>query len=127
MKDRNLFGSFGSFDIKQIKCDEYNKLFIGEAGGFQDYLFGFGIQYAIKSGLFAAKSISENIPFNQLWKKELKNYMYTSYINRKLFEKLNDTAIYRICKSLAVLNNPLEKLRKHCEPGIRTKLLFYAV
>lgn len=127
MEDRKLFGSFGSFDIQQIKCDNNNRLFIGEAGGFQDYLFGFGIQYAIKSGLIAAKSICENVPFNQLWKKELKNYMYASHINRKLFEKLNDTEMYRICKSLAVLNNPLEKLRKYCKPGIRTKLLSYAV
>ncbi len=121
------FGSYGSFGVSQNKCDKKNRIYIGEAGGFQDYLFGFGIQYAIKSGYLAAKSISESISFNKLWKRELRSYMAASYFNRLIFEKLNDPTMYKICNSLAAMQNPVEKIRKFCKPGVKAKLLSFTV
>ena len=38
--------------------DEFGKLYIGEAGGFQDYLFGFGMNSAIYSSFLAIKSLT---------------------------------------------------------------------
>jgi flavin-dependent dehydrogenase len=61
-------------------------LLVGEAAGFQDYLFGLGIRYALTSGSLAARSILENRDFDELWKSELGAKQETSLVNRFLYE-----------------------------------------
>ncbi|HUP48841.1 MAG TPA: NAD(P)/FAD-dependent oxidoreductase [Thermoanaerobaculia bacterium] len=61
-------------------------LFVGEAGGFQDYLFGLGIRYALTSGSLAARSILESRDFDELWLAELGPKQETSLVNRFLYE-----------------------------------------
>jgi len=62
-------------------------IWAGEAGGFQDYLFGFGMRYAITSGVLAARSISEDLEYNTLWKQTLLGKQKVSLWNRFLYEK----------------------------------------
>lgn len=62
-------------------------IWAGEAGGFQDYLFGFGMRYAMTSGVLAARSISENLEYNTLWKAALQGKQKVSLWNRFLYEK----------------------------------------
>ncbi len=61
-------------------------LLVGEAAGFQDYLFGLGIRYALTSGYLAARSILENRDFDELWKHEFGAKQETSLVNRFLYE-----------------------------------------
>ncbi len=63
-----------------------NKLFIGEAGGFQDYLFGLGIRYAMKTGYAAAQSMIKDLSFDALWKEEIGEKQEVSLVNRFLYE-----------------------------------------
>jgi len=49
---------------------ENEKLFIGEAAGFQDLSLGIGLRYSIRSGMLAAQSILHNVNFDPLWKNE---------------------------------------------------------
>lgn len=60
--------------------------FVGEAAGFQDYLFGLGIRYALTSGWLAARSILESRDFDELWTAELGRKQETSLVNRFLYE-----------------------------------------
>jgi len=60
--------------------------FVGEAAGFQDYLFGLGIRYALTSGHLAARSILEGRDFDELWRSELGAKQETSLVNRFLYE-----------------------------------------
>ena len=60
--------------------------YVGEAAGFQDYLFGLGIRYALTSGWLAARSILEQRDFNELWTRELGAKQETSLVNRFLYE-----------------------------------------
>lgn len=62
-------------------------IWAGEAGGFQDYLFGFGMRYALTSGVLAARSICEDLEYNTLWKKTLEGKQKVSLWNRFLYEK----------------------------------------
>lgn len=62
-------------------------IWAGEAAGFQDYLFGFGIRYALTSGVLAARSISGNLEYNNLWKSALQGKQKVSLWNRFLYEK----------------------------------------
>lgn len=67
--------------------------FVGEAAGFQDYLFGLGIRYALTSGHLAGRSILEDRPFDDLWKESLKLRQETSLVNRFLYEAGGNTGL----------------------------------
>jgi flavin-dependent dehydrogenase len=63
-------------------------LFAGEAGGFQDYLFGLGIRYALSTGHLAARSIVEGVHFDRLWSERFGRTMRSSVSSRLLYEAL---------------------------------------
>jgi len=69
IKNKKREGCFISYHIRESAIKN-KKLLAGEAAGFQDYLFGFGIRYAVTSGYLAAKSIIEHKNYDTLWKDE---------------------------------------------------------
>jgi flavin-dependent dehydrogenase len=77
--------SYMNFHLKQRATNDGAR-FVGEAAGFQDYLFGLGIRYALTSGNLAARSILENRDFDDLWRAELGVKQETSLVNRFLYE-----------------------------------------
>jgi flavin-dependent dehydrogenase len=77
--------SYMNFHLKR-RATSNGTRFVGEAAGFQDYLFGLGIRYALTSGYLAARSILEARDFDQLWKSELGTKQETSLVNRFLYE-----------------------------------------
>jgi len=62
----------------------------GEEAGFQDFLWGFGMRYAIVSGVLAARSLLEGKDYNLLWRRELWPPMWNSMINRVIFSMLGN-------------------------------------
>jgi flavin-dependent dehydrogenase len=77
--------SYMNFHLKS-RATSNGSRFVGEAAGFQDYLFGLGIRYALTSGHLAARSILENRDFDELWRAELGAKQQTSLVNRFLYE-----------------------------------------
>ncbi|MBV9495999.1 MAG: NAD(P)/FAD-dependent oxidoreductase [Acidobacteria bacterium] len=77
--------SYMNFHLKQAATRDGAR-FVGEAAGFQDYLFGLGIRYALTSGHLAARSILENRDFDELWREQLGPKQETSLVNRFLYE-----------------------------------------
>lgn len=77
--------SYMNFHLKQSATKDGAR-FVGEAAGFQDYLFGLGIRYALTSGWLAARSILEERSFDELWMGELGRKQETSLVNRFLYE-----------------------------------------
>ena len=77
--------SYMNFHLKQ-QATEGSTLYVGEAAGFQDYLFGLGIRYALTSGHLAATAILENRNFDELWLGQLGQKQETSLVNRFLYE-----------------------------------------
>jgi len=77
--------SYMNFHLKQ-RATNGRARFVGEAAGFQDYLFGLGIRYALTSGNLAARSILEQRDFDDLWRTELGAKQETSLVNRFLYE-----------------------------------------
>jgi flavin-dependent dehydrogenase len=68
-------------------------LYAGEAGGFQDYLFGLGLRYALVSGHLAARSLVEGVDFDRLWSKRFLSGMRASLASRLLYEALGRHAL----------------------------------
>ena len=77
--------SYMNFHLKD-RASAGDSLYVGEAAGFQDYLFGLGIRYALTSGYLAARSILEERDFDELWKLEFAEKQETSLVNRFLYE-----------------------------------------
>lgn len=68
-------------------------LFAGEAGGFQDYLFGLGIRYAMTTGLLAARSLLEGKSYDALWEERVGARRRSSLGARLLYEGLGDAGL----------------------------------
>ncbi|HXG59124.1 MAG TPA: squalene/phytoene synthase family protein [Thermoanaerobaculia bacterium] len=77
--------SYMNFHLKRAATSGGAR-WVGEAAGFQDYLFGLGIRYALTSGHLAAESILRGVDYDALWQKELGAKQETSLVNRFLYE-----------------------------------------
>ena len=63
---------------------------IGSAAGFLDPARGFGIKYAILSGILAAKSIINNVSYDKLWKDAFGKELQDGLKRRFLLEKMEN-------------------------------------
>ncbi|HEX2123355.1 MAG TPA: NAD(P)/FAD-dependent oxidoreductase [Thermoanaerobaculia bacterium] len=92
--------SYMNFHLKR-QATKGNARFVGEAAGFQDYLFGLGIRYALTSGWLAARSILEERDFDELWMRELGPKQETSLVNRFLYETGGNTGLSMFVRQAA--------------------------
>ncbi|MBL7010747.1 MAG: hypothetical protein ISR82_05950, partial [Candidatus Marinimicrobia bacterium] len=102
------FGSRGSFSLPFGSIRSPYQ--IGEAGGFQDYLFGFGIRMSMMSGRAAALSILGNKKESEMILKELNRKRRLSFVNRIIYEQLSDKRMAGLAKKLSEKSNPLSIL-----------------
>ena len=70
MENPREFGGIGNFFLR-TKEGHGSHLYIGECGGFQDLLWGYGIRYAVTSGYEAAQSIIEGRAYDTLLRDQL--------------------------------------------------------
>lgn len=98
--------------LKPVK----DKIYTGEAGGFQDYFLGFGMYHAIRSGFLASQSLIEKKSYKYLTDRDLKPLVKASLLNRFVYERLGNRG-YKIFLN-KLNNNPdlalsLNKLYTH--------------
>ena len=84
---KSTFAKYGSFHLPKI-WQRNNPLNIGEAGGYQDYLFGFGMRFAMYSGLSAAYKLLGKYSQSRIIDRELNIKRKISFANRLLYENL---------------------------------------
>lgn len=92
IKAGKKFGGYGNFEIKRSLCTEDGSLLIGEAGGLQDYFWGFGMRYAFQSANLAARSIMSGGSYDDLIKESLHKKLKHSKRNRSAFEMMGPLA-----------------------------------
>src|SRR5204862_516269 len=92
--------SYMNFHLKN-HATKGDTRYVGEAAGFQDYLFGLGIRYALTSGWLAARSILESRDFDELWTRELGAKQETSLVNRFLYEAGGNTGLSMFVRQAA--------------------------
>lgn len=83
--DRRTGYSYMNFHLKQSAMSD-QAVYVGESAGFQDYLFGLGIRYALTSGNLAAQAILAGRSFDSMWREQLGEKQFTSVANRFLYE-----------------------------------------
>jgi flavin-dependent dehydrogenase len=123
MKEAKKFGTYGSFNTPNIYKNK-QKFFVGEAAGLQDFLFGFGLRYAMLSGFLAAKSIAENLDYEKLAINTFSNNLKASLVNRFLYEQLDNSKYDFIINRLGNVKDLVNFLRKRYRFGIKRKLLY---
>lgn len=89
MRTPRAFGGFANFRIPRTALQGGNPV-VGEQAGFQDSLAGFGMRYALRSGLLAARSILDGTDYTRLWRRELLPLLRTSVVNRFLFNTIGN-------------------------------------
>jgi flavin-dependent dehydrogenase len=91
-------GGKGDFTInKRYKQD--GRYYVGESGGLQDFMWGFGMRMAVWSGYLAAQDILGNCDYEVEVRKQLLPYVRTSVANRFLMNRVGDRMFKRMCKN----------------------------
>ncbi|OGN07312.1 MAG: hypothetical protein A3B86_00980 [Candidatus Yanofskybacteria bacterium RIFCSPHIGHO2_02_FULL_38_22b] len=104
-----VWGGRGNFSTLSTGI-RLGKLLVGEAAGFQDKLFGFGIRFALISGILAATSFIEIKNYDDLWKPEFMRLMKVSRANRFIFANFSISR-QLCCQVLGKSKDPRRTLR----------------
>ena len=115
---RKDFSSRGSFSMPVKALN--SPMIIGEAGGFQDYLFGFGMRMSMMSGMVAALKIKGEKSNAKSLYQCINKKRRLSFVNRILYERLNDSQMYFFAKKFSISNEPLLILKNSYKLSIKT-------
>jgi flavin-dependent dehydrogenase len=84
MHNPRRFGGYGNMRLPTTAMQGGHPV-IGEQAGFQDALAGFGIRYAIRSGVLAAQCILDGGDYTARWQAELGPWLRAGVVNRMIF------------------------------------------
>ena len=90
-------GGKGDFTINS-RYKQEGRYYIGESGGLQDFMWGFGMRMAVWSGHLAAKDILGECNYEIEIRKQLLPYVRTSVTNRFLMNRVGDRTFKMMCK-----------------------------
>ncbi|KXA89152.1 hypothetical protein AKJ62_03665, partial [candidate division MSBL1 archaeon SCGC-AAA259D14] len=107
-KPRKIAG-VGSFSVNAV-LEKEGRLYVGEAAGLQDLLWGFGIKKALISGYLAAKSLIEKKDYQKIARDYFKDKLKASLVNRFLWEYFGFHDYSFILNVLENADDPLEFL-----------------
>ena len=91
-------GGKGDFTINKRYFQD-DRYYVGESGGLQDFMWGFGMRMAVWSGYLAAQDILGNCNYEKEVRKQLMPYVRTSVANRFLMNRVGDKTFKFMCKS----------------------------
>jgi len=100
MNEPRRFGGSGNFGLPH-SARKGGILYAGEAAGFQDPLFGFGIRWAVLSGAAAGRALAQGKPegYERFWKRRLRAWHETAATNRWFYERLGDRGYAAMLRS----------------------------
>ncbi|MDX1251526.1 MAG: FAD-dependent monooxygenase [Gammaproteobacteria bacterium] len=82
-------GGAGNFRIPERAASGGHPV-VGEQAGFQDFLWGFGMRFALVSGVLAARSLLQGEDYDRLWRRELGPQLWNGQVNRAIFAALGN-------------------------------------
>ena len=91
-------GGKGDFTINKNYFQD-GRYYVGESGGLQDFMWGFGMRMAVWSGHLAAQDILGNCDYEKEVRKQLMPYVKTSVANRFLMNRVGDRTFKYMCKA----------------------------
>ena len=91
-------GGKGDFTINR-RYKQDGRYYVGESGGLQDFMWGFGMRMAVWSGVLAARDILGEGDYERDVRRHLMPYVRTSVANRWLMNRVGDRTFKRMCKA----------------------------
>ncbi|MBI4275171.1 MAG: NAD(P)/FAD-dependent oxidoreductase [Rhizobiales bacterium] len=123
MRNEKRFGGYANFRLPRTAV-QGGHLVVGEQAGFQDALAGFGMRYALRSGILAARSIIENVDYTMLWRQELLPFLKTGVANRFLFNCVGERGWRWILKNRLEGTDSRESLQRLYGKSSWTRIFF---
>ncbi len=97
---------------------------VGEAAGFQDAMWGFGLRMAFQSGYLAAKSICQELDYWKLVQTEIVPHCMSSVVNRFLYDYLGKRRYGHIISKMSSATDPVICANKIYAPTIFKRIIF---
>ena len=113
----------GSFTIHN-RFQNGKRLYVGEAAGIQDLLWGFGIRSAVTSGFLAAQSLIHNESYQTVARKYFTKKLKASLVNRYLWEKFGKDNYEQIIDRIDKAPDSLEFLNRFYNYNFFQKLAY---
>jgi flavin-dependent dehydrogenase len=82
-------GGYGNFSTEGPLAKD-GRLYVGEAAGLQDLLWGFGIRLAVQSGHLAARCLIEGRDYAAAARRMFQPELHTGVVNRAIWEHLGN-------------------------------------
>jgi flavin-dependent dehydrogenase len=125
MTNARRFGGFGNVIVAHDPR-KGNMLYVGEAAGFQDALFGFGMRYAMLSGHLAARAWLQERPeiYDRLWRERLGGLLRAAVVNRHFYEKIGNRGYASLMSRIEGASDVRNWLRRYYEGGWGKSLLY---
>ena len=99
---------------------------VGEAAGFQDFLWGFGIRYALFSGHLAARALDEGLDYEALVEREIRPLVRSSMVNRTLYDWAGDRIYRALIRRFSATPN-LPQLTRRWYRGLAFRHLIWPI
>ncbi len=117
------FGGYVDFGLRRPWTRNDRFYYVGERAGLQDALWGFGLRYALRSGMLAARAIAMGEDYGALVEEHLVGRLKASLSNRVLFNRLGNHgygwALQRLSSADVV-----SLLHRHHQPSAAKNVLY---
>lgn len=123
LKEVGNMGGIGCFSNKNI-FRQGKSLYVGEAAGLQDFLWGFGIKNAVISGYMAAKSIINGEEYETVVEDYFKGKLKAGLVNRYLWERFGFLDYSFIVDRIHGAEDPLKFLNYFYNSNFASKLIY---
>lgn len=123
IENKRSFAGYGTFAVNESN-KQNQKLFVGEAAGFQDLFLGFGMKYALLSGYAAAKSIMEEIDYDTICRELFSGKQKASAANRLIYEISGGWGYNYIANRLSNSRSPKSWLRDQYSFSLGKRLIY---
>lgn len=119
MANPRRFGGSGNFGLPR-SARKGPILYAGEAAGFQDPLFGFGIRWALLSGAAAGRALlaGDGEQYERFWKRRLRSYHQTAATNRWFYGRLGDRGYRKLLSHYPAGQDIRERMRRLYAPRL---------
>jgi len=122
MNNPQAHGGVGNFRLPVTALSGGHPV-AGEQAGFQDTLFGFGMLFAIRSGVLGARALLEAGSYDKLWQRDLRPLLAASVVNRALYDVAGNRG-YRALLRMQSGHDARSFLRGLCRSSWYARLLF---
>jgi flavin-dependent dehydrogenase len=126
LRNARPHGGVGNFHLPATAQSGRHAI-AGEQAGFQDAFAGFGMRYAIASGVMAARALLDHHDYDGAWRQELKPPIETSIVNRALYSLLGNRGYRWVLRRQERHGDACAFLRRLYQPAlVRRGLLPWA-